>query len=73
MIYAISDIHGYYREIYRWFDQMGNLAPFENGANKLVLLGDYVDYGADSFKVLRGDSCGNLVSSGCPCGPAGRP
>ena len=39
MIYAISDIHGYYREIYRWFDQMGNLAPFENGENKFVLLG----------------------------------
>lgn len=53
MIYAISDIHGYYWEIYRWFDQMGNLAPFENGENKLVLLGDYIDYGADSFKVLR--------------------
>lgn len=53
MIYAISDIHGYYREIYRWFDQMGNLTPFENGQNKLVLLGDYIDYGPDSFRVLR--------------------
>lgn len=53
MIYAIGDIHGYYREIYRWFDQMGNLAPFENGENKLVLLGDYIDYGPDSFKALR--------------------
>ena len=53
MIYAISDIHGYYWEIYRWFDQMGNLAPFENGENKFVLLGDYIDYGPDSFKTLR--------------------
>lgn len=53
MIYAISDIHGYYWEIYRWFDQMGNLAPFENEENKLVLLGDYIDYGPDSFKTLR--------------------
>lgn len=53
MIYAISDIHGYYRGNYRRLDQMGNLVPFEKGENKIVLLGDYIDYGSDSFKVLR--------------------
>lgn len=53
MLYAISDIHGYYREFYRWLDQMGNLAAFESEQDKLILLGDYIDYGPDSCKVLR--------------------
>lgn len=53
MLYAISDIHGCYRELYSKADQMGNLAPFENGDNKLVLLGDYIDRGAESRKVLE--------------------
>lgn len=53
MIYAISDIHGFYRELYSRIDQMGNLTPFENGENKLVLLGDYIDRGSESKKILE--------------------
>lgn len=53
MIYAISDIHGFYRELYSRIDQMGNLKPFENGKNKLVLLGDYIDRGSESKKVFE--------------------
>lgn len=53
MIYVINDIHGFYRELYSRIDQMGNLAPFEDGENKLILLGDYIDRGPDSKKVLE--------------------
>ncbi len=48
MIYAMSDIHGCYAE----FLEKLNMVDLSKD-NKLVLLGDYMDYGPDSAKVLR--------------------
>ena len=53
MIYSISDIHAHYRELYRRIDQLGNLEPFISGDNQLILLGDYLDRGPNSKKVLE--------------------
>lgn len=53
LIYAISDIHGYDREFARWVDRLGNLTAFLEAGNKLILLGDYIDYGPDSCQVLE--------------------
>lgn len=53
MIYAISDIHGHCRELYRRLDQLGNLETVLNGPDRLILLGDYIDGGPESFKVLE--------------------
>ena len=52
-IYAMSDIHGYYREMYKLFDQLGNLHPMMDGKDKLILLGDYIDGGTDSLKTIE--------------------
>lgn len=53
MIYAISDIHGYNEKLQRWITQLGNEKTFCAGNNKLVLLGDYIDRGPESFKTLE--------------------
>lgn len=53
MIYAISDIHGYNEELQRWIIKLGNDKAFCAGNNKLVLLGDYIDRGPESFKTLE--------------------
>ena len=52
--YILSDIHGFYRELYVRIDQLGNLHTVidEAGEDKLILLGDYIDEGENSFKVL---------------------
>ncbi|AFQ17333.1 metallophosphoesterase [Bacillus thuringiensis] len=47
-IYAISDIHGYYNEM---IDSLKNV-DLKNKENKIIFLGDYVDGGNDSCKVL---------------------
>lgn len=52
-IYAMSDIHGFYREIYKRLDQLGNLQPMMDGKDKLILLGDYIDGGVDSLKTIE--------------------
>lgn len=54
MIYAMSDLHGFYRVFCARLDQLGNLHTVtdEGGEDKLILLGDYIDEGDDSFKVL---------------------
>ena len=49
-IYCMSDIHGFYEEFRKRIDQIKALSG-EN--DKLILLGDYVDGGPDSFKVLE--------------------
>lgn len=53
MIYAMSDIHGHYQEFARWIERMGDLTSFKAAGNKLILLGDYIDYGPDSCQVLE--------------------
>lgn len=52
-IYAMSDIHGMYEPFMRRIRQLGNLQTIKNGQDQLVLLGDYVDVGPDSRKVLE--------------------
>lgn len=47
-IYAMSDIHGYYEIMERNIEKIN----LEDKDNKLVLCGDYIDYGFDSCKVL---------------------
>lgn len=50
MIYAISDIHGCYDAFEKLVVQLS--AELEKAGNRLVLLGDYIDRGPDSCKVL---------------------
>lgn len=48
MIYAMSDIHGYLDVL------QSNLERIDlTGRNRLVLLGDYIDYGPESGQTLR--------------------
>lgn len=48
MIYAMSDIHGYLGAFQKAMEKIDL-----SGDNKLVLLGDYIDYGPESGQVLR--------------------
>lgn len=48
MIYAISDIHGCIEELKNKLEQV-NL----QGDNRIIFLGDYIDYGESSFQVLQ--------------------
>lgn len=48
MIYAISDIHGY---LDAFADSLKRIDL--SGGNRLVLLGDYIDYGPESGRALR--------------------
>lgn len=48
MIYVMSDIHGCIAELNK---QMEEVDLSEN--NRIVFLGDYIDYGADSYHVLK--------------------
>lgn len=47
-IYAMSDIHGYYEIMESNLEKI----KLEDKDNKLILCGDYIDYGFDSCKVL---------------------
>lgn len=50
----MGDIHGFYREFYKRIGQLGDLRTVtgEGALDKLILLGDYIDGGPDSRKVL---------------------
>lgn len=52
-IYAMSDIHGMYGSFMRRIRQLNNLESVKTGKDKLILLGDYIDGGNNSFKVLK--------------------
>lgn len=52
-IFAMSDIHGCYASFMRRINQLNNLESVKSGTDKLVLLGDYIDVGNNSFKVLK--------------------
>jgi len=47
-IYALSDIHGCLEP----FDEKLKLVDLSHKESKLILCGDYIDYGKDSCKVL---------------------
>ena len=51
-IYAMSDIHGMYGPLMRRIKQL-DLNTFKSGKNTLIMLGDYIDVGKNSFKVLK--------------------
>ena len=51
MIYAISDIHGCLDAFEKRLAQVN--AELEKEVTKLVLLGDYIDGGCDSYRVLN--------------------
>ena len=51
MIYAISDIHGCYHAFKRRTEQLST--ELEKEETRLVLLGDYIDRGPDSYRVLE--------------------
>lgn len=48
IIYAMSDIHGHLQE----FEAALELVDL-SGDNKLILLGDYVQSGADNYGVIK--------------------
>ena len=48
MIYAMSDIHGCIEEFQKQIDQVDF-----SGNNRIVLCGDYIDYGGSSYQVLK--------------------
>ena len=50
MIYAISDVHGCYEQLKQRINQIKSELGKEG--NRLILLGDYIDRGKDSYKVL---------------------
>ena len=47
-IYAISDIHGHYNE----FIKSLNKIDLSDKQSRLIILGDYIDYGSQSFQVI---------------------
>ena len=48
MIYAMSDIHGCIGELQKQMEQVDLC-----GENRIVFLGDYIDYGDSSYQVLK--------------------
>jgi len=52
MYYILSDIHGHYDEFLIRLNQIKQLCEKEKN-NKLILLGDYIDRGPDSYKVVK--------------------
>lgn len=52
MIYAMSDIHGNYYAFKQRLKHLNDLDSVKTGKDKLILLGDYIDVGRNSFKVV---------------------
>ena len=48
MIYAMSDIHGCIEELQKQMEQVDLSRD-----NRIVFLGDYIDYGDSSYQVLK--------------------
>ncbi|KFJ05136.1 metallophosphoesterase [Bifidobacterium tsurumiense] len=55
MIFALSDIHGHFEALEDALSRIGDLKThlMRDSNTRLIFLGDYVDYGSDSAKVLR--------------------
>ena len=51
-LYAISDIHGCYSEFKKTVEELNIIEQLKNKTAKLILLGDYIDGGINSFKTL---------------------
>ncbi len=52
MLYAMSDVHGHYDLMVNKIKELGGTKQLCTNGNKLIFLGDYIDRGPDSFKVL---------------------
>lgn len=52
MIFAISDIHAHKKQLKEWIEAIG-VNELKSGKHKLILLGDYIDRGPDSYGVLQ--------------------
>ncbi len=53
MLFAMSDIHGCFDEFINRIHDLNDLETVKAGKDKLILLGDYIDRGPESYKVLR--------------------
>lgn len=53
MFFAISDIHGHYHQLHRWIAQLEHIESFASGKDTLILLGDYINRGKHSYRVLE--------------------
>lgn len=52
MFYVMSDIHGFFDEFIERL-KLIDFANVKKGIDKIILLGDYIDGGLDSFKTLQ--------------------
>lgn len=52
-IFAIGDVHGHYTELMGLYDKLSLEAKLEPSEDTLVFLGDYVDGGPDTKKVVN--------------------
>ena len=52
-LYAVSDIHGCYSEFKNTLKKLKIVDQLKNKTAKLILLGDYIDGGINSFKTLE--------------------
>jgi len=52
MDYFMSDIHGFYDELLYNMHILKNRNFFKNEKDRLIFMGDYIDKGPDSYKVL---------------------
>ena len=55
MLFAMSDIHGCFDEFINRIHDLNDLETVKAGKDKLILLGDYIDRGPESYKVLQKD------------------
>lgn len=53
MLFAMSDIHGCFDEFINRIHDLNDLETVKAGKDKLILLGDYIDRGPESYKVLQ--------------------
>ena len=52
-LYAISDLHGCYSEFKNTLEELKIIDQLKNKTANLILLGDYIDGGINSFKTLE--------------------
>ena len=53
ILFVMSDIHGCLNEFTKRLHDLNDLESIKAGKDKLILLGDYIDRGPESYKVLK--------------------
>lgn len=51
--YAIADLHGRYDLLEKCLNKLGTIDDANNADSKIILLGDYIDRGPDSAKIIQ--------------------